>query len=72
MEDYPRGERMKNIVDVLKQKECESETVQHELQNMQRALERVQRDIDVLRSALEMCAENESEAAGMLAASSSS
>jgi len=61
---------MKNIIDVLKQKETESENIQLELQQMQRAFESVLRDIDVLRSALQLCAENESEAAVALVESS--
>ena len=61
---------MKNIIDVLKQKETESENIQLELQHMQRAFESVLRDIDVLRSALQLCAENESEAAVALVESS--
>ena len=61
---------MKNIIDVLKQKETESENIQLELQQMQRAFESVLRDIDVLRSALQLCAENESEAAAALVESS--
>jgi len=60
---------MKNLIDVLKQKERDSENLQRELENMQRALENVQREIDVLRSALQLCAENESEVAAVLIAS---
>jgi len=57
---------MKNIIDVLRQKERDSEYVQHELENIQRIFEKVQRDIDVLRTAVQMCAENEAEAAATL------
>jgi citrate synthase len=62
---------MKNMIDVLREKERESEYVQRELENIQRAFEKAQHDIDVLRTAVQMCAENESEAAVALISSSS-
>ena len=62
---------MKNLIDVLKQKEREAENVQHEMEKMQRVLENIHREIDVLRSAVQMCAENEAEAAAALMATPS-
>jgi prefoldin subunit 5 len=47
---------MKNIVEVLKQKE-------RDLENLQREIETVQREMEALRTAMRLCAENDSELA---------
>jgi len=52
---------MNNLIDVLKQKQGDLDNALHELANMHLALENVQRDIDVLRSALNLCLENKPE-----------
>ena len=46
---------MKNLVEVLKHK-------QHELETLQRQMDETQREIEALRMALRLCAENDSEA----------
>jgi hypothetical protein len=52
---------MQNPIDVLEQKEGDLENALRELADVQIALEKAQQDFDVLRTAVQMCADNESE-----------